>query len=928
MSERTDHDQSAGGAAGGPSWSRIKSIAGEALEMEESRRGAFVESSCAGDGPLRSEVLALLEASRTSPGTLREDGLPAGVLGEAIDDAGVAEGACLGRYTLGRRLGRGGMGTVFEAHDVGLGRRVALKLLGVGLASTSARRRFEGEALALARLDHPGIARVYEAGVHSAHGQAVSLPYFAMEFVDGARTLDAFVREARPGVREVVELLARVGDAVHHGHQKGVLHRDLKPSNILISGAGEVKVIDFGVSRLVDPRGGTQGGLSGAGGETMAGDLVGTPAYLPPEAFEQGVHAMDTRADVYALGVVLYEMLSGVNPFGGAGRTPVQIGDLVRGRPPALLGTLRSECAGDLETVTAKAMAREPGDRYQSAEQFSADLRRVLAYEPIVARPTPRVRQVLLFARRNRALVLGVVVVGVALAVGVAGLAVGLARSRASERLAQEEAQRADRVSQFVMKMLRSASPFRGEQFRQLSLDPVRYETAGVWDEVCQPGRAPTVGDLIVAAAQHLEESFPGDAALQADMAAVLAQTGSVLSDSRQPQLALRAESLLSRAYGRDDPRTQTARQYVYSNMLANASSGSVDEMRRDLDVIRARARPEDRELLVWARGHWLEALRQLGRAREALPLLRELRGDMERESAADSVDKIVLELAILRTEFTESRASETLQPVRELLGRARALEEGSGSAVLQVLFEKQLFERAAGDARAAIETLREGAAMSVERYGGKDQRTYEWWSGLYSAAFQVQDLALAEHAARQQLEGAQAMLGPHSFYTTKAHGRLARTLLAQAKNLDEAARAARAAVDGAPELLAIGDGWALYHELLWAWAVRLGGDPARAERVIRDRLETETRQGRPESVSWVEIMRCTELAQCAMDRAEASPGSTPSPAAWTGISELLAAAERHARTLGPDWPSVQLYEAARRRFEAMTNSRREMGTK
>ncbi len=914
MSDRAGGSEGVVRATGESLWSRTKSIAGEALEMDEAGRGAFVEASCAGDEALRSEVLALLAASGTSPGTLREDGLPAGVLAEVIDEPAVAEGASIGRYTIGRRLGRGGMGTVYEARDEGLGRRVALKLLGVGLASTAARRRFEGEALALARLDHPGIARVYEAGVHSAHGQAVSLPYFAMEFVDEARTLDTFVREARPGVREVLELVARVGDAVHHGHQKGVLHRDLKPSNILISGAGEVKVIDFGVSRLLDAR----GGMFSAGPATMAGDLVGTPAYLPPEAFELGVHAMDTRADVYAMGVVLYEVLSGRSPFGDVGRTPVQIGDLVRGRPPAMLGTLRSECAGDIETIVAKAMSREPGDRYQSAEQFSGDLRRVLAYEPIVARPTPRVRQMLLFARRNRALVLGVGAVGVALVVGVAGLAVGLSRARASEKFAQGEALRAERVSQFVMKMLRSASPFRGEQFRQLSLDPMRYETRGVWDEALRPGRAPTVGDLIVAAAEHLEESFPGDVALQADMAAVLAQTGSVLSESRQPQLAARAESLLSRAYGRDDPRTQAARQYVYSNMLANAQPSAVDEMRRDLDVIRARARSEDRELLAWARGHWLSAMGQLGRAREAIPLLREMRADLERDSAADSEDKMALDLAILRTDLMESRAAEGLEPIEGLLRRARTLEGGSGPAVLQVLFEKQLFERAAGDLSGAISTLREGAAMSAERYGGKDQRTYEWWSGLYTVAFDVQDLGLAEHAARQQVVGAEAMLGPHSFYTTKAHGRLARALLAQGKNLTEAERSARAAVDGAPELLAIGDGWALYHELLWAWAIRLRGDPVRAEAVIRDRVEVEANAGRPGSVSWVEIMRWTELAQCAMDRATLpGGGSTMSPGALLAVREMLATAERFAKELGPNWPSVQLFDAAQRRFEA-----------
>jgi len=888
-------------------WVRTKAIVGEALEMPRDRREEFVLRACDGMEALLGEVRELLAASETHPGELGESGLPDSVLSDLAEGCGVTVGSSVGKYQIVRHLGSGGMGSVFEAVDTTLGRTVALKLLSIGLASTGARRRFEGEAQALARLDHPGIARVLEAGVHRAAGDALSVPYFAMEFVPNARRLDAYVAQERLNVAAVLRLFADVCDAVHHGHQKGVLHRDLKPSNILIGDSGCPKVIDFGVSRLIDAGGGTHA--------TVAGEMVGTPAYLPPEAFAKGVTSLDTRADVYALGVVLYELLAGRRPYDGAGLTPLQIGRLVCDGRVVPIESVRTECAGDVSTIIAKAMNAEPDHRYASAEQFGADVRRVLAFEPILARRVSWLRLTLLFARRNRVLVVAGTAAGVALAVGVIGLSVGLARARESERRARAEALQATQVSAFIMNMLRSANPFSGEAFRgQLSIDP-NWMTADRWPSVARPGTAPTIGDMLFGATERLAESFPDNPRLQADLAAALAQTGSAISDPRHAELALRAEQLLERAYGVDDVRTMTARQYRYMAALLKGSPRYLDEATKDLRVVLSkplRAGP----LLTWAWSNYLASMEAGGRGEEALTLLAEVRERIEREIPGESRDRVLLDLAVLRVRTLNRDPRAGLAGVEPLLRRATVVDGGTGTTVAAVLFAKHYFQRALRDYEGALATLAEGAAISTRVYGGLDQHTYEWWNNIGYIAILIGDYARAEHASREQARGANAMLGPHSTHTMKANGRVARCLLGRGERSPEAERWARMALEGAQDDLQRGDDWALYHEVLLAWAIRVQGDAERAERLLRDRMAAEAASGRSNAVNWVEIMRWTELAQCAMDRAELAGDVGVRRA---DIDRMLREAECYADEVGPDWPSVRLVEQARARWELLS---------
>ncbi|MHC4997163.1 MAG: serine/threonine protein kinase, partial [Planctomycetota bacterium] len=207
----------------------------------------------------------------------------------------------IGRFHLKKLIATGGMGAVYQATQENPRRTVAIKLMKSGVASSSALRRFEYESQLLARLRHPGIAEVYEAGTHEAHDGAV--PYFVMEYIAGAKRITDYVRDKKLSTRERLRLFVEVCFAVHHGHTKGIIHRDLKPDNILVDSHGRIKIIDFGVARATDSD------LAVTTLQTDIGQLIGTVQYMSPEQVEADPDDLDTRSDVYSLGVVLYELL-------------------------------------------------------------------------------------------------------------------------------------------------------------------------------------------------------------------------------------------------------------------------------------------------------------------------------------------------------------------------------------------------------------------------------------------------------------------------------------------------------------------------------------------------------------------------------------------------------------------------------------------
>ncbi|HEX5139070.1 MAG TPA: protein kinase [Planctomycetota bacterium] len=403
-----------------PRFARIDALFQGARRLPPAERRAFLEREAADDAALRAEVEDLLAALDSSP-DIEPTPVIAGlarILGETPTPDR------FGEFRIVRRIASGGMGVVYEAEQRNPSRRVALKVLHAAAATPEGHRRFEREAEILARLHHRFIAQIHVYGTTTT--PTGECPFLAMELVDGV-PLTAHARGL--DLRGRLELLANVCDAVAHAHMKGVIHRDLKPSNILVTPAGEPRVLDFGVARLLD---------ADPAQRTRTGQVIGTLAYMSPEQAMGDLDRVDARTDVYALGGLGYEMLCGRLPHEiGSSALPDAIRKIVEEDPPDP-GTIDRELRGDVSRILAKALAKEPDRRYDGAGAMAEDLRRYLRDEPILARPPTATYQLRKFVRRHRALVGGVAATVTALLIGLV-LAVRAAHEEERQR------QRADR---------------------------------------------------------------------------------------------------------------------------------------------------------------------------------------------------------------------------------------------------------------------------------------------------------------------------------------------------------------------------------------------------------------------------------------------------------------------------------------------------
>ena len=433
---------------------RISQLFVAALELAPERRAAWLRDACAGEEALLVEVASLLDsetrAERVLPGEALGGRLPlTGLLDErelGVDDLDALEmPRRVGRFRVRELIGRGGMGVVYLAEQDHPARTVALKLLRADTFSPARLRRFELEAEILGRLQHRGIAQVYDAG--TAETDAGPRPYLALELIRGKPLLE-FARGL--ALAEKLRLGRELCDAVQHAHQHGVIHRDLKPANVLVDETGQPKVLDFGVARA---------DFDASTGATLPGELVGTLPYMAPEQVSGAAHTVDTRCDVYALGLIGFELIAGRSPYDFEGRSWPEIARAIRDDEPLKLGALDRAWRGDLETIFAHALEKDRERRYASAAQLGADVERFLRDEPIAARAPTTLYQLRKFAKRNRVLVAGVAATFVALVLGVAGTSLSLVRAKASEREAERQAKVRAAILDYTTRVLAAPDP-------------------------------------------------------------------------------------------------------------------------------------------------------------------------------------------------------------------------------------------------------------------------------------------------------------------------------------------------------------------------------------------------------------------------------------------------------------------------------------
>jgi serine/threonine protein kinase len=624
--------------------------AGEITAPED--RLQFLDQSCAGRPALRERVDGLIRADEQAGSVLEH---PAPDPGSASAHTPHAAGVTapvpsgsttvVGPYKLVQEIGEGGMGTVYLAQQAEPVRRlVAVKLIKPGMDSRQVLARFEAERQALALMDHPNIARVLDAGA-----MPDGRPYFVMELVKGV-PITRYCDDHRLGVRERLVLFADVCRAVQHAHQKGVIHRDLKPSNVLVASYDArpvVKVIDFGVAKA------TGQPLTDRTLVTMLGAVVGTPEYMSPEQAELNNLDIDTRSDIYALGVLLYELLTGTTPLTNRRVKELALLELLRAireeeppRPSSRLSTtdelpriasvrgveptgLSRLLQGELDWIAMKALEKDRNRRYETANALAMDVERYLADEAVQACPPSRTYRLRKFARKNR-MALGTAAAFALLLIAATGVSTWQAvRATRAEGLAEERlsgTKKAQAATQVALEQSEAVSKFLTEAFR--SPDP------------SQDGRQIKVADVLDRAVARLDRDFTGSPMIRGALLQALGETYQGLGLYSQAASVLeKTRAVWETALGPDHPDTLMCCLYIgAANQKAGRSVETIPLLEEALKRCEAKLGP-DHLVTLSARNNLGDTYRAAGRPVEAIPLLEQTLKQLEATQGPDHLE-------------------------------------------------------------------------------------------------------------------------------------------------------------------------------------------------------------------------------------------------------------------------------------------------
>lgn len=669
----------------------VRRLFDTAIDLVPEARERFVRDETKGDEALAAEVLQLLRADADAaplPAVVREPGVLLG--GPDL------VGTSLGPFRLVRRLGEGGMGTVFEAEQERPHRRVAVKTLTSVFASARALRRFEDEIDILARLQHPAIARVLEVGTTTHGGRP--LPWFAMELVDEPSPIDRHVRERGLGVPAILQLFRQVCGAVQFAHQRGVLHRDLKPGNVLVDGKGQPKVIDFGIARLTEDVDRAR--------MTRTGELLGTLAYMSPERLELGAAADGVGDDVYALGVLLYELLAGRSPFPLDGLAPAPALDALRRHEPVPPSEIAPRVAVELDWITQKAMA-PAAERYASVGELVADLDHFERDEPLVAGPASAAYRVRKLLRRHRVAIAVAATVFVALAAGLVVAAVGWRKVASAEQAAQQRARTLAAVNGFQERILSGAySQARGRDVR--------------------------IADVVDAAVADLDRQPFDDPRVQVGLRSSVGVSYLGLGLLAQAEQNFAAARATATAHGipEDDPLSVA----LHNNFgLCFEEQGRLDlavtELEASLAARRAAAAAGDAtvgsdEQIAVAENNLVSVLLKLARASQALPLAEAALATFRRLHGEGAVATITAQNAFAMCLAALGRHDEAEREFAAALAAANSHLAPEHPARLSVVNERGNHQRQRGHPEEYTAAMQEIAACRERTLGPAHPRT------------------------------------------------------------------------------------------------------------------------------------------------------------------------------------------------------------